>query len=179
MLTVGDHFPPYRLKAVVSTEGGREFQEIDETSYAGKWRVVFFWPMDFTFVCPTELAAFNDRLKDFAKRDAQVLGVSTDTQYVHLAWRKSHRDLKHLGYPMMADYRRELSSALGILHPTEAVCVRATFVVDPDGLIRFVSANDLATGRSVDEVLRVLEALQTGGMCPANWHSGKPTLEAA
>ena len=179
MLTVGDKFPEFRLTAVVSTEKGKEFQEITDRSYTGKWQVVFFWPMDFTFICPTEIAEFGRRTADFNDRDAQVLGVSTDTHYVHLAWRGSHPDLKDLPYPMLADTKRELSSALGILHKEEGVALRATYIVDPDGVIRWVTVNDLSVGRNVDETLRVLDALQTDELCPCNWKRGEKTLGAA
>jgi peroxiredoxin (alkyl hydroperoxide reductase subunit C) len=167
------------VKAVVSLEPGHEFQELDEKSYPGKWKVLFLWPMDFTFVCPTEISEFNKREKDFADRDAQLLGASTDTHHVHLAWRKSHPDLKGLSYPMLADTKRELSTALGVLHKEDGVPLRATFIVDPQGVIRHVSVNDLSVGRSVDEVLRVLDALQTDELCPCNWKKGEPTLDAA
>lgn len=179
MLTIGDKLPEFNLQAVVDTESGKEFQEVTDRSHPGKWRVVFFWPMDFTFICPTEIAEFGRRNKDFADRDAQVLGVSTDTHYVHLAWRKAHPDLKDLPFPMLADTKRELSSALGVLHKTEGVALRATFIVDPDGIIRWVSVNDLSVGRNVPEVLRTLDALQTDELCPCNWNKGQPTLEAA
>jgi alkyl hydroperoxide reductase subunit AhpC len=179
MLTVGDRLPAFKLQAVVGMENGREFQVITQESDPGKWKVVFFWPMDFTFICPTEIAEFGKRNNDFADRDAQVLGVSTDTQYVHLAWRKSHPDLKSLPYPMLADTKRELSTALGVLHKYDGVALRATFIVDPEGVIRHASVNDLSVGRNVDEVLRVLDALQTDELCPCNWRKGEPTLEVA
>jgi len=179
MVTVGQRFPTFRLQAVVGLEPGREFQEITERSHPGKWRVVFFWPMDFTFVCPTEIAEFGRRYADFTARGAEVLGASTDTHYVHLAWRQSHPDLRSLPFPMLADTRRELSGALGILHPQEGVPLRATFIVDPEGVVRFASVNDLSVGRNVDEVLRVLDALQTGELTPCNWRRGEPTLDAA
>jgi peroxiredoxin (alkyl hydroperoxide reductase subunit C) len=179
MLTVGDELPVFTLQAVVSTEPGKEFAEITHESHPGKWRVLFFWPMDFTFVCPTEIAEFGRMTEEFATRDAQVLGASTDTHYVHLAWRRSHPDLKDLPFPMLADTRRELSAALGVLHKTEGVPLRATFIVDPEGVIRWASVNDLSVGRSVPEVLRVLDALQTDELCPCNWQKGQPTLEAA
>jgi peroxiredoxin (alkyl hydroperoxide reductase subunit C) len=179
MKTVGDRFPEFALTAVTSLEPGREFQEITHASHPGKWQVVFFWPMDFTFVCPTEIAEFGRRERDFRDRDAQLLGVSTDTHYVHLAWRKAHPDLKDLPFPMLADVKRELSSALGVLHRQDGVPLRATFVVDPEGVIRHVGVNDLSVGRNVDEVLRVLDALQTDELCPCNWHKGEPTLNAA
>jgi peroxiredoxin (alkyl hydroperoxide reductase subunit C) len=177
MLTIGDRFPEFNLQAAVSLAPGAEFQTITDASHPGKWRVFFAWPMDFTFVCPTELAEFGRRSGDFADRDAQILGLSTDSHHVHLAWRRHHPDLKDLPYPMLADIKRELCSALGILHREEGVALRATFIVDPAGIIRWVSANDLSVGRSVEEVLRVLDALQTDELCPCNWKKGEPTLD--
>jgi alkyl hydroperoxide reductase subunit AhpC len=176
MLSVGDRFPGFDLSAVVGLEKGKEFSDITNETYKGKWQVVFFWPMDFTFICPTEIAEFGKRNKDFRDRDAQVLGVSTDTHFVHLAWRNNHQDLKNLPYPMLADTKRELSSALGILHKEEGVALRATFIVDPEGIIRWVTVNDLSVGRNVDETLRVLDALQTDELCPCNWRKGEKTL---
>ncbi len=179
MLTVGDTFPRFDLKGVVSTDAKTAFAEIGDASYPGKWKVVFFWPKDFTFVCPTEIAGFARLAPAFAERDAQILGVSTDSEYVHLAWRRSHDDLRDLPFPMLADIKRELSSALGILDKAEGVALRATFIVDPEGIIRFVSVNDLNVGRNPEEVLRVLDALQTDELCPCNWHKGEETLKAA
>jgi alkyl hydroperoxide reductase subunit AhpC len=179
MLTIGDKFPAFDLKAVVSSEKDKEFRQIKSGDSPGKWKVVFFWPKDFTFVCPTEIAEFGRRNGDFADRDAQVLGVSTDNEYVHLAWRKSHPDLKNLPFPMVSDIKRELSSSLGIINREEGVANRATFIVDPQDVIRFVSVTDLNVGRSVDEVIRVLDALQTDELCPCNWKKGDDTLEAA
>src|SRR5499433_1657232 len=176
MLTVGDKFPEFNLKAAVSLEKGKEFKDITGKDFAGKWKVVFFWPMDFTFICPTEIAEFGKQNGQFLERDAQVLGVSTDTHFVHLAWRKDHPDLKNLPFPMLADTRRELSSQLGILHKTDGVPLRATFIVDPEGIIRWASVNDLSVGRNVGEVLRVLDGLQTDELCPCNWKQGEETL---
>jgi alkyl hydroperoxide reductase subunit AhpC len=179
MLTIGDKFPSYELTACVSRDAGAEFATVTDQGHPGKWRVVFFWPMDFTFVCPTEIAEFGARAKDFAELGAVVLGVSTDTHYVHLAWRERHPALRDLPIPMLADTKRELSSALGILHKDDGVALRATFLVDPEGTIRWVSVNDPSVGRNVDEVLRVLAALQTGELTPCNWTPGSPTLKAA
>lgn len=176
MLTVGDRFPEFRLQSVVSLEKDREFEELTHESFPGRWKVVFLWPMDFTFICPTEIAEFGRRNRDFEDREAQVLGASTDSHYVHLAWRQSHPDLKELPYPMLADNRHELSKALGVLHKQDGVALRATFVVDPEGIIRHVSVNDLSVGRNVDETLRVLDALQTDELCPCNWKKGEATL---
>jgi len=179
MLTVGDEFPSYKLQAVTGRDKGKEFETITHDSHPGKWRVVFFWPMDFTFICPTEIAEFGKREGDFADRDAQVLGASTDTHFVHLAWRKNHPDLAKLPFPMLADTKRELATELGILHKQDGVALRATFIVDPQNVIRWASVNDLSVGRNVDEVLRVLDALQTDELCPCNWKQGEPTLVVA
>jgi peroxiredoxin (alkyl hydroperoxide reductase subunit C) len=176
MLTIGDRFPAFKQNAVVSLDKGKEFAIVANADQPGRWKVIFFWPKDFTFVCPTEIAAFGKRNRDFEERDAQVLGVSTDNEYVHLAWRKNHPDLKDLPFPMLSDIKHELVRALGIEHATEGVAMRATFIVDPDGVIRFVSVTDLDVGRNVDEVLRVLDALQTDELCPCNWQKGEPTL---
>jgi lipoyl-dependent peroxiredoxin subunit C len=179
MLSVGDRFPEFKLQSVVSLEKGKEFRELTNASYEGKWQVVFFWPMDFTFICPTEIAEFGRRNGDFQDRDAQLLGASTDSHFVHLAWRKDHADLRSLPFPMLADTKRELSQALGILHKQDGVALRATFIVDPEGIIRWASVNDLSVGRNVDEVLRVLDALQTDELCPCNWKKGEATLQVA
>ena len=177
MFGVGQKFPSFSVQATVSLEKGKTFGTITGEDYPDKWKVYFFWPKDFTFVCPTEIAAFGKLNKDFADRDAQVLGGSTDSEFVHLAWWQSHPDLKALPFPMLADIKRELCTALGILDPQEGVAQRATFVVDPHNLIRFVAVNDLSVGRNPQEVLRVLDALQTDELCPCNWHKGEDVLK--
>ncbi len=182
MLTVGDRFPDYSLKAVTRIDAPtpeEAFEQLDQHSHQGKWRVVFYWPKDFTFVCPTEIAAFGKLNGEFADRDAQLLGVPTDSEFVHLAWRKDHADLRDLPFPMVSDIKRELAQELGIIDRTEGVALRATFVVDPDGIIRFVSVNDLSVGRNPHEVLRVLDALQTDELCPCNWQKGEAVLKPA
>src|SRR5262245_18511249 len=178
VLGIGEQFPQFAVSAVVSTEKGKEFQTIDNSRLKGKWSVVFFWPMNFTFVCPTEIAELNRELGSFRDSEAIVLGASTDSQFVHLAWRHHHEDLKKLGFPTLADNKKELSEALGILHPTEKVPLRATYIVELDGVIRWVSVNDLKVGRNVKEVIRTLDALQTDELCPCNWEQGQATLVA-
>ena len=179
MLTVGDKFPEFNLKATVSSELSSAFSNISNNDYQGKWKVVFFWPKDFTFVCPTEIAEFGRLNGEFEDRDAQILGASTDSEFVHLAWRLQKPELNELPFPMLADIKRELSQSLGIIDKEEGVAQRATFVVDPEGIIRFVSVTDLNVGRNVNEVLRVLDALQTDELCPCNWQKGQETLQAA
>jgi lipoyl-dependent peroxiredoxin subunit C len=179
MLGVGEKFPVFSLQATVSLDKGKTFQTITEQDYPGKWKVYFFWPKDFTFVCPTEIAAFGKLDREFQDRDTQILGGSTDSEFVHLAWRQNHPDLKSLPFPMLADIKRELCGELGILDPKEGVAQRATFIVDPDHVIRYVSVNDLSVGRNPQEVLRVLDALQTDELCPCNWQKGEEVLKPA
>lgn len=177
MLGVGENFPSFSLTAVVSTDKDKAFKTITDKDYAGKWKVYFFWPKDFTFVCPTEIAGFGKVNREFLDRDAQILGASIDSEFVHLAWRNNHPDLKDLPFPMLSDIKRELSEQLGILDTAAGVSQRATFVVDPEGVIRFVYVTDLSVGRNPQEVLRVLDALQTDELCPCNWQKGEATLQ--
>jgi lipoyl-dependent peroxiredoxin subunit C len=170
MITINQTFPAFNLTGVAPDGSFAQY-----AGDPGKWRVVFFWPMDFTFVCPTEIAAFSRAAGDFADRDTEVLGVSTDTHFVHKAWRDSHADLKDLAIPMLADTKKELSSACGIL-TEDGVAMRATFIIDPDGIVRWVNVTDGKVGRSVEETLRVLDALQTDELCPCNWKKGESTL---
>lgn len=179
MLGIGQKFPQYALTGVVSNDLANAFKTFTNDSFKGKWQVVFFWPKDFTFVCPTEIAAFGRLDKEFRARDAKLLGASTDSEYVHLAWRKDKEELRDLPFPMLSDIKRELSNELGILDATAGVAQRATYIVDPEGVIRFVYVTDLDVGRSPQEVLRVLDALQTDELCPCNWQKGDETLKAA
>lgn len=179
MSGIGHRFPEFALTGVVSNDVKSAFQAFTHESFPGKWKVVFFWPKDFTFVCPTEIAAFGKLEQEFRARDAQLLGVSIDSEYVHLAWRREKEELRALPFPMLADIKRELSGSLGILDAQAGVAQRATFIVDPQGVIRFVYVTDLNVGRSPEEVLRVLDALQTDELCPCNWQKGADTLKAA
>lgn len=176
MLGVGQKFPEFNLTATVSLDRKNAFKTLTNKDFAGKWLVVFFWPKDFTFVCPTEIAAFGKLNGDFADRDAVLLGASVDSEFVHLAWREHHPDLKDLPIPMLADIKHELSAALGILDPAAGVSQRAVYIVDQEGVIRFVMVTDLSVGRNTQEVLRVLDALQTDELCPCNWNKGQDTI---
>lgn len=179
MLGIGSKFPRFSLKGVVSNQIGDAFETFSNDTYQGKWLVVFFWPKDFTFVCPTEIKAFGDLNEDFQDREAQVLGVSTDSEFVHLAWRQAKDELRDLPFPMLSDIKRELSAELGILDPEEGVAQRAAYIVDQEGVIRFVYVTDLSVGRNPQEVLRVLDALQTDELCPCNWKKGDETIKVA
>ncbi len=177
MLGIGQKFPEFTVKATINNDVTTAFININNKTYKDKWLVIFFWPKDFTFVCPTEIAEFGKMNKDFKDRDAQVLGASIDSEFVHLAWRQNHKDLKDLPFPMLADVKRELSGALGIIDPVEGVAQRATYIIDPEGVIRFAMVTDLNVGRNVKEVVRVLDALQTDELCPCNWEKGKETIK--
>ena len=179
MLTVGNRMPQFDVPAVVSADPERAFERITSSDNPGKWKIVFFWPKDFTFVCPTEIAAFGKLNPDFNDRDAVIYGVSTDSEYVHLAWRRSHADLKDLPFPMLADIKRELATAFGVLDAKEGVALRATFIVDPDNTIQHVTVNNLNVGRSPEETLRILDGLQTDELCPCNRDVGGEVLKAA
>ena len=178
MLGVGDLFPSFKVKATVSSSTNLKeaFVDVDNSTYSGKWLVLFFYPKDFTFVCPTEIKGFAECHDEFVKRNAQVLTASTDSEFVHHAWRRHEKDLQDLPFPMLADIKRELVTSLGILDPKEGVAQRAAYIVDPESMIRFVYVTDLSVGRSPKEVLRVLDALQTGELCPCDWKPGDKTL---
>ena len=181
MLTIGEKFPSFSLTATVGTEKDPKtaFKTITDLDYAGKWKVYFFWPKDFTFVCPTEITGFAKLDKQFKDRDTQILGASIDSEWVHHAWLNHHADLKNLPFPMLSDIKRDLCEQLGILDPQGGVAQRATFIVDPDGVIQFVYVTAGAVGRNPEEVLRVLDALQSDELCPCNWHKGEATLQIA
>lgn len=175
-VSVGAQFPAFKKTATVSRTKGQEFLEISNEVHEGKWMVMFWWPKDFTFVCPTEIAEFNRNYSEFNDRDTVLIGASTDSEFVHLAWRNDHNDLKDLKFPMLADTSKSLAEELGILEENEKVAYRATYIVDPLGIVRWVNINDLSVGRNVEEVLRVLDALQTDELCPCNWQKGEETL---
>jgi alkyl hydroperoxide reductase subunit AhpC len=179
MLGVGEKFPSYSLTATVGIERDPKtaFKTITDHDYKGKWKLYFFWPKDFTFVCPTEIAGFGKLNTQFQERDTQILGGSTDSEWVHHAWRNNHPDLKNLPFPMLADIKRDLCEQLGIIDPVEGVAQRATYLVDPNGVIQFAYVTAGSVGRNPEEVLRVLDALQSDELCPCNWQKGEPTLQ--
>ncbi len=173
MLTVGDKFPEYKVDACVGSDSDN-LTGLSNADYADKWVVYFFYPKDFTFICPTEIAEFNRQLAEFKDRDCEVVGGSTDNEYSHLAWCQQHDDLKDLQYPLVG--AQKMAADLGILDPNANVCLRATFVVDGDGMIQYAAANRLSVGRNISEVLRVIDGIQSDELCPCNWKKGDPTL---
>ncbi|HOP78241.1 MAG: peroxiredoxin [Thermogutta sp.] len=159
------------------------FKEISLQDYRGKYVLLFFWPLDFTFVCPTEIIAFSDRADEFEKLGVQILGCSIDSHYTHLAWRNTPRKAGGIGevkYPLIADLDKKISEAYGVLLPN-GIALRGLFFIDKDGIVRHEVVNDLPLGRSVDEALRIVKAWQFyeqhGEVCPANWHEGDPTIK--
>lgn len=180
LINVGAEFPAFNKKAVISIEKGKEFFDFSSEDHRSnnQWMVMFWYPKDFTFVCPTEIAEFNKHFEDFRDRDTVLVGASTDSEFVHLAWRNNHPDLRNLKFPLIADTSKSLADELGILTAEEKVAYRATFIIDQQGIVRWVSVNDLNVGRNVKEVIRVLDALQTDELCPCNWEKGQETINA-
>jgi len=182
MKTVGDKLEPFKVAGVKpgfnhpEENGVSAFEDITESSFPGKWKVIYFYPKDFTFVCPTEIVGFNNLAQDFADRDAILMGGSVDNEFVKLAWRREHPDLNKLGHYQFGDTTGALVDQLGIREKNEGVALRATFIVDPDNVIQHVSVNNLNVGRSPEEVLRVLDGLQTDELCPCNRAVGGDTL---
>ncbi len=144
--------------------------------YKGKWVVLFFYPLDFTFVCPTELVELSKRHKEFEDLNAQVLGVSVDSVYSHEAWSKG--DLGDLNYPLLSDMTKDVSCDYNVLNE-DGISLRGAFIIDPDGVLKSYTVNDVNIGRNVDELLRLIKAFQTGDLCPVNWSEGKKTLGKA
>ncbi len=147
--------------------------------YRGKWLVFFFYPLDFTFVCPTEITALSDRIEDFTSIGAEVLGCSTDSVYSHMAWMNTPRDHHGLGgieYPLASDITKSVAADYGVLIESDGIALRGLFIIDPEGVLQYAVVNNLNIGRSTDETLRVLEALQTGGLCPSDWKPGAKLL---
>jgi alkyl hydroperoxide reductase subunit AhpC len=180
MPQVTSHAPDFKATAVV----GESFKEIKLSEYKGKWVVLFFYPLDFTFVCPTEIIEYDTKLDDFKKLGVEILGVSIDSEFSHLAWKKTSRKEGGIGdikYPLIADVTKEISKNFGVLLDT-GVALRGTFIIDPAGVIRQSTINDLPVGRNIDEAIRLIKAFQFvekhGEVCPANWDEGKKTMKA-
>ena len=170
MLTVGESFPPFHCQACSGLT--IDDQAVIQTGdYEGRWKLFLFYPKDFTFVCPTELIDFAKAAPQFDERNVVLIAGSTDNEFSHMAWRQTHPGLKDLPYPLIA--AQKLAADLGILDPKENVCLRASFLVDPDNVIQWVSANNLSVGRSVDEALRIIDAVQSGELCACGWTPGE------
>lgn len=171
-LRVGNKAPDFKMQGVHQGD----FKEFKLSDYKGKWVVLFFYPLDFTFICPTEIREFSKRHPEFAELNAEVLGVSIDSVYSHKAWIES--DLGQLAYPLLSDITKKTSTDYNVLHD-DGMALRGTFIIDPEGIVRWMVVSDLGTGRSVKETLRSLAALQTGELCQIEWEPGQKTLGAA
>ena len=161
--------PAFTLEGVVDGE----FKTVSLEEYRGKWLVLFFYPLDFTFVCPTEIREFSKRAEEFREAGAEIATVSVDSKYSHLAWQK---EIGQIAYPMLSDITKEAAWSYGVLLEKEGVALRGLFIIDPEGIVRYELTHDLSVGRSVGETLRVLKALQTGELCPVDWEPGGETL---
>ena len=175
---IGQAAPDFEVQAYDRTKDGTDdqFSTIKLADLNGKWTCLFFYPLDFTFVCPTEIVAFNKALGEFEDRDCVVLTASTDSVYSHKGWCDAHEDLAGMAYPMLADTSHSLSRDYGVLIEDKGIALRGVFLIDPNGVTRWISIHDLGVGRNVEEVLRVLDALQTDKLCPCNWKKGEETL---
>ncbi|MET3292662.1 peroxiredoxin [Brevibacillus fluminis] len=174
---IGLPAPDFNMKTALGN--GQEFGHASLSDYKGKWLVLFFYPLDFTFVCPTEIIALSDAIEDFKDLDAEVLGVSTDSVHSHKAWINTSREQNGLGglhYPLASDNLQTVAKAYGVLDENEGIAFRGLFIIDPEGVLKYQVVTDLNVGRSVDETLRVLQALQSGGLCAANWRPGQANL---
>ncbi len=185
MKTIGDRLEAFTVTGVKpgfnqhEEKGESAFETVTEKSFPGKWKIIYFWPKDFTFVCPTEITGFAKLAQDFADRDAVLLGGSTDNEFCKLGWRRDHKDLKGLNHWSFADVTGSLVDQLGVREKEAGVALRATFIVDPDNVIQHVSVNNLNVGRNPQEVLRILDGLQTDELCPCNRAVGGDVLKAA
>ena len=173
--SIGQPAPDFKVKAYDRTKDGSDaqFRDVSLADFKGKWVCLFFYPLDFTFVCPTEIVAFNKAIDDFEDRNTVVM---TDSVYSHKGWCDSHDDLKKLRYLMLADTTHDLSRKFGVLKEDAGIAYRGVFLIDPNGVVRWLAIHDLGVGRNVDEVIRVLDALQTDKLCPCNWKKGEKTI---
>ncbi|MBX5468021.1 MAG: peroxiredoxin [Firmicutes bacterium] len=177
MALVGQKAPEFEMPAILPSG---EMGTVRCRDYRGRWLVFFFYPHDFTFVCPTEITAFSDAWRDFQAEGADIVGVSTDSPHVHRAWIKTdraHGGLGPLRYPLASDWTHRVSRDYQVYYPDEGAAYRGLFLINPDGVVEYEVVHNLNVGRSVDEVLRVLKALKAGGLCPVNWHPGQALLE--
>ncbi|MDQ3917286.1 MAG: peroxiredoxin [Acidobacteriota bacterium] len=175
---VGQAAPVFDMPSTKNVEKLNENVRLYD--YRGKWLVLLFYPLDFTFVCPTELTTFSDRYEDFLGIGADVIGVSTDSVHSHRAWLKTPRDkggVEGLKYPLASDITKQVARDYGVLIEDKGIALRGLFVIDPEGVLRYAVVHDLNVGRSADETLRVIQALQTGGLCQAEWRPGQETLK--
>jgi peroxiredoxin (alkyl hydroperoxide reductase subunit C) len=182
MKTVGEKLESFSIPAAKpgfnqhEENGVSAFETLTESSFPGKWKIIYFYPKDFTFVCPTEIVEFGKLAKQFEERDAVLMGGSTDNEFVKLAWRREHPDLKSLNHYSFGDTQGKLVDMLGVRDRQAGVALRATFIVDPDNTIQHVSVNNLNVGRNPEEILRILDGLQTDELCPCNRAVGGATL---
>lgn len=176
MLNIGEKAPDFKVDTVSNLSSLPIPARLED--YKGKWLVLFFYPFDFSIVCPTEITSLSRRIDEFDKLNTEILAVSTDSIYTHRAWLKGTgpNAIGELNFPLASDFSKKLSEAYGVLNPTTTSAYRATFIIDPDGVIQYSVMTNMNVGRSAEETIRVLEALQSGGMCPMDWKAGQPVI---
>jgi alkyl hydroperoxide reductase subunit AhpC len=178
---VGQPAPSFHAQVAYPTDTpSGPVQTVSLDDYRGKWLVFFWYPLDFTFVCPTEITALSDRYEEFQELNTEVLGASTDSVYSHRAWLRTPRDqngIEGVKYPILADMTHQIARDYGVLIEEQGIALRGLFIIDPDGVLQYATINNLNIGRSVDETLRVLQGLQSGGLCPSDWKPGKKTIK--
>jgi peroxiredoxin (alkyl hydroperoxide reductase subunit C) len=172
-IKIGQTAPHFKTDALQ----GKEFVNIDLADFKGKWVCLFFYPLDFTFVCPTEIVEFNNNYGEFQDRECEILGASIDSVYSHLGWANAKEELSTLRFPLLSDLTKDISRNYGVLDESKGFALRGTFIIDPEQNIRWININDAAVGRSVEETLRVLDALQTDELCPCGWEKGQETIK--
>jgi alkyl hydroperoxide reductase subunit AhpC len=179
---VGQPAPDFSAAVAYPTDGpASPVSRVSLGDYRGKWLIFFWYPLDFTFVCPTEITALSDRLEEFTEIGAEILGASTDSVYSHRAWLRTPRDQNGIAdthYPILSDMTHHIARSYGVLIEDQGIALRGLFIIDPDGVLQYSTVNNLNIGRSVDETLRVLQGLQSGGLCPSDWKPGKKLLKA-
>ncbi len=169
-LQLGSLAPSFEAKAYFCASD--EVKTVALSDFAGKWLCLFFYPLDFSSLCPTETTGFNARINEFQKRDCEIIGCSCDSTYSHKAWCKATKGMESLGYPLLSDMTKRISMDYGVLLPERGISLRGTFLIDPEGKLRWMAVYDLPIGRSLDEILRVIDALKTGEACALDWQPG-------
>ena len=179
---VGEAAPDFTMAVAKPSDTAKTVgSKVSLSDYSGKWLVLFFYPMDFTLVCPTEITALSDRFEEFEEIGAEVLGVSTDSVYAHLAWMNTPRDRHGVGalnFPLASDITKSVARNYGVLVEEAGVALRGLYIIDPEGTLQYTVVNSMSIGRSTDETMRILQALQTGGLCPSDWKPGKAQIES-
>lgn len=171
---IGLPAPNFSMETITYESGFPVIKSLED--YRGKWLLLFFYPFDFSKVCPTEITSLNRRIKEFTDLNVEVLAVSTDSIHTHKAWLRTSEGIGALSFPLASDFSKEVTAQYGVIDETTKASLRASFIIDPEGIVQYYVVSNAKVGRSVDETLRVIEALQSGGLCPMDWKPGQLTV---